>query len=88
MYAIRSYYEVLERNRGREPHSDYIDSWGSGQTEITPGNWFPGVHPLIAAKTVEEIENYPGWPDMDDPTRVAHVREEARRIAGESYNFV
>ncbi len=70
---------ILGRNRQREPHSPFIDSWGSGQREVQPGVWFPGVHPLAAATTVEEIDAYP-WPDMDDPSRVAHVGEEARRL--------
>jgi len=72
------------RNRERAPHSDYIDSWGSGQTEITPGEWFPSVHPLPDARTVEELEAYQGWPDMSDPTRITHVRETARRLAEEN----
>jgi len=71
---------IRKRNREREPHSPYIDSWGSGQVEITPGHWFPGVHPMAEASTLEEIENYP-WPDMSDPTRIAHVREAARKLA-------
>ena len=69
------------RNRQREPHSDCIDSWGSGQIEITEEEWFPGVHPLKDAKTVAEIEAYDRWPDMSDPSRVAHVAEQARRLA-------
>ncbi|RME44050.1 MAG: hypothetical protein D6796_12265 [Caldilineae bacterium] len=76
--------ETYRRNRAREPHTPFIDSWGSGQVEIEPGVWFPGVHPLAEAQTIEEIEAYPGWPDMDDPTRVAHVREEAARLAAEN----
>ena len=72
------------RNRKRAPHSDCIDSWGSGQIEVTPGYWCPGVHPLIDATTVEELENYPGWPDMSDPSRVAHVANEARRLAAQN----
>ncbi len=75
---------VRKRNREREAHSDCIDSWGSGQTEITPGNWFPGIHPLAEAKTIEDLESYQGWPDMSDPSRVAHVRETARRLAEEN----
>jgi uroporphyrinogen decarboxylase len=74
---------VRERNRNREPHTDYIDSWGTGQSEIKPGEWFPNVHPMQNAKTLEEIESYPGWPDTHDPSRVAHVREQARRLAAE-----
>ncbi len=72
---------VLARNRARPPHSDYIDSWGSGAMEIAPGEWFPGVHPLRDATTIEELEAYEGWPDMRDPTRIAHVRAEARALA-------
>jgi uroporphyrinogen decarboxylase len=69
------------RNQNRRPHDDCIDSWGSGQLEVTPGYWFPGIHPLIDATTVEELENYPYWPDMNDPSRVAHVADDARRLA-------
>ena len=76
--------DVRMRNRERDPHSDYIDSWGSGQQEICTGEWFPSVHPLPYARTVEELDHYPGWPDMSDPTRVAHVRETARRLAEEN----
>jgi uroporphyrinogen decarboxylase len=76
--------ETRKRNHEREPHSDYIDSWGSGQTEIVPGDWFPAVHPIPDALTIEDIEAYDGWPDMYDPTRIAHVRETARRLAEEN----
>jgi uroporphyrinogen decarboxylase len=74
---------TMERNLAREPHSPCIDSWGSGQKEISPGEWFPGIHPMADATTLEEIENYP-WPDMMDPTRVQDVREKAKRLADEN----
>ncbi len=74
---------VLDRNRDRPPHDDYIDSWGSGASEIKPGQWFPMVHPLAGATTIDEIEAH-GWPDMEDPTRVAHVADQARTLAGEN----
>jgi uroporphyrinogen decarboxylase len=73
-----------KRNREREPHSDYIDSWGSGQTEIVPGDWFPAVHPIPDAMTQADLDAYEGWPDMSDPTRVAHVRDQARQLAEEN----
>ena len=76
--------KVRTRNRERDPHSDYTDSWGSGQTEITPGDWFPGIHPLAGARTSEDLERYQGWPDMSDPSRVAHVRETARQLVEEN----
>jgi len=73
---------VRRRNREREPHSDYIDSWGSGQKEIAPGDWFPCVHPLAQARTVEDLDLSQTWPDMSDPTRIAHVRETAGKDRG------
>ena len=73
----------MKRNRERDPHGDCMDSWGSGQTEITPGDWFPGLHPLPEARTVEDLNHYQGWTDMSDPTRIAHVRETSRRLAEE-----
>ncbi len=76
--------EIRKRNCERDPHSDYIDSWGSGQTEISPGDWFPSVHPLPEARTAEDLDSYQGWPDMSDPTRIAHVRENSRRLAEEN----
>ncbi len=74
--------EVLERNANREPHSDYLSSWGAGAREVNLGEWFPIVHPMAEATTLAEIEDYP-WPDMDDPTRVAHVAADAAQIAAE-----
>lgn len=74
---------VRLRNQNRAPHSPCIDSWGSGQIEIADGEWMPAVHPLKAATSLAEIENYP-WPDMDDPTRVAQVRTRAKQLADEN----
>ncbi len=73
--------KIRKWNRERDPHSDYVDSWGSGQTEISPGDWFPSVHPLPDARTTADLEAYQGWPDMGDPTRIAHVQASARRLA-------
>jgi uroporphyrinogen decarboxylase len=73
--------EVQERNRTRDPHAPCIDDWGIGQTEIEPGVWFPGYHPLADATTIEELENYPNWPKMDDPYRVEQTAEDAKRLA-------
>ena len=75
---------VRKRNCERPPHSNCIDSWGSGQVEVKPGDWYPGVHPLQDARTIDELDAYPGWPDMSDPTRIAHVQETAKRLAEEN----
>ncbi len=74
---------TLAANRTRPPHSPFIDDWGSGQVEAGEGLWYPGIHPMSEAQTIDAIERYP-WPDMDDPTRVAHVREEAARLAADN----
>jgi uroporphyrinogen decarboxylase len=71
--------ETYRRNRQRPPHTAYIDDWGSGAIEIEPEIWFPGVHPLAEARSLDAIEAYP-WPDMDDPARVAHVQAAAARL--------
>jgi uroporphyrinogen decarboxylase len=73
---------LRERHAGRGPHEPFIDDWGSGQVELDDGTWFPGIHPLADATTIDAIERYP-WPDMDDPSRVAHVHEAAARIRAE-----
>ncbi|MDX9864626.1 MAG: hypothetical protein RBT34_07475, partial [Anaerolineaceae bacterium] len=75
---------VFERNLNRPEHADCIDDWGTGQKEIEPGIWYPGIHPMADASTIEDIENYPNWPDMDDPYRVSHVAEETRKLAEEN----
>ncbi len=74
---------VYRRNRERPLHSPFIDDWGSGQMEVAPNEWFPGIHPMAEATTIEDIENYPDWPDMDDPTRVAHLKEWVNRLVTE-----
>ncbi|HUX38777.1 MAG TPA: uroporphyrinogen decarboxylase family protein [Rectinemataceae bacterium] len=78
---------VYERAKARPPHADFIDDWGGGAKEIEPGSWYPGIHPLAAATSIAEIEAYP-WPDMDDPTRVANVRAEARALAADGRHAV
>ena len=73
--------QVYARNKNREAHAPCIDDWGGGQIEIEPGIWYPGYHPLADATTIRELEEYPYWPDMDDPTRFAHVGREAQALA-------
>lgn len=72
---------VRERNRNREPGSPYINSWGSGQVKTGSGDWFPGIHPLSDANSVEDLEDYEGWPDMSDSTRVTHVKDRVKNIS-------
>ena len=71
---------VREKNRTREAGAPYFNSWGVGSVEGDPGTWFPAIHPLAATHSIEDLESFP-WPDMNDPTRVAHVRAEAQKLA-------
>ena len=73
---------IRERAKSRPEHSPFIDDWGTGNLEIEPGKWYPGIHPMADIKTVAEVESYP-WPDMDDPSRVAHVHAEAEALAAD-----
>ena len=74
----------IERNKARQPGEPFVDSWGIGQVEIEPGVWFPGIHPLAEATTTADLEAYPGWPDMDDASRFAHMKNRAARLASEN----
>lgn len=74
---------ILERNANREPDSMYVNSWGGGVTKAGVDNWFPSYHPLAETHSIEDLEKYP-WPDMNDPTRVAHVRAHAQKLHEEN----
>jgi uroporphyrinogen decarboxylase len=74
---------IYEKNGKRAPHEPFLDDWGGGQSEIEPGVWYPGIHPMPEASTVADIEAFP-WPDPDDPSRYEGVRAEARRLAAEN----
>ena len=73
---------IVERARARGPHDDFIDDWGTGNKEVAPGHWYPGIHPMADATGIDDIEAY-AWPDMDDPTRVAHVRAEVDALVAD-----
>ena len=71
----------IEQNRSRPPGDPFIDSWGIGQVEIEPGVWFPGIHPLTEATTTADLDAYQGWPDMNDPSRYDHMKDQAAKLA-------
>jgi uroporphyrinogen decarboxylase len=77
--------EIYIRNRNRPSGTPYYDDWGVGQPEIAPGEYFPRIHPLKEGETLEALKRYLHWPNMDDPTRTAHVGHQARRLVGENH---
>ncbi|NIP17696.1 MAG: hypothetical protein GWM87_05755 [Xanthomonadales bacterium] len=74
--------DCLERNRAREPGSPFFDSWGIGQVQLAPNDWFPSIHPLADASSVDDLDRIE-WPDMDDPTRVEDVARQAAALAAD-----
>jgi uroporphyrinogen decarboxylase len=74
----------IEGNRARQAGEPFVDSWGIGQVEVEPGVWFPGIHPLADATTRAELAAYPGWPDMDDASRFAHMKAQAAKLANKN----
>jgi uroporphyrinogen decarboxylase len=73
---------VYDRARSRPPHDPFFDDWGTGSTEIESGHWYPGIHPMADATRLADIDAYP-WPDMSDPSRLAHVRERTKELASQ-----
>jgi uroporphyrinogen decarboxylase len=76
--------ESYRQNKNRDLHSPHVSDWGVTHTEISPEVWFPTSHPMAQAATLKDIEEY-AWPNMDDPTRVAHVRAQARKLREENH---
>ena len=74
---------VSQRNQARPPHTPSYDDWGIGHEEIEPGVWYPNIHPLSQANTIQEIDTY-SWPDMDDPSRLNNVRDRVRQLHAEN----
>jgi len=74
---------VYQRNHNRPAHAPFFNDWGAGQIETGPEEWFPAIHPLAEATSIEDLYQH-SWPDMDDPYRVAHVREQAARLNAEN----
>ena len=70
-------------NERRGPQDPYINSWGTSQIQLGEGDWTFGPPPLKDAATIEEIEAF-DWPDMDDPTRVADCKAQAKELAEEN----
>lgn len=76
------------RNAARPPHSPYVNDWGVGSPEVSPGSYYPAIHPLANASTLAEIQDYPHWPDMADPARVAGVAKRAAALAQANYAVI
>jgi uroporphyrinogen decarboxylase len=65
---------ISERSIRMYPYGTYYRSAGL--------YWLPDFEnaPLKEAKTIDDIENYPYWPDPDDPVYTAGLREVARKL--------
>ena len=74
---------IRQHNETRGPKDAYVNSWGTSQFQLSDGDWTFGPPPLKEATTLEEIEAF-DWPDMTDPTRVAHCKAQAQKLAEEN----
>ena len=70
-------------NESRPRGTAYRNDWGGESTEVEPGVWFQTTHPLAGMRTPEDLDAYAGWPDMDDPSRVAHLPALTRQLRAE-----
>ncbi len=69
-------YEV--RDEGE--YETYYDQWGAKLSRPKAGgHYFDYVESPIKESTLEALERY-SWPDPDDPTRYAGLREKARTL--------
>ena len=80
--------DVRQRNAVRAPGADFVNSWGCAQNEISPDEWVPSVHPLAQARTAADLDAYGGWPDMDDPSRIAGVAERAAQLVADGRHAI
>ena len=63
------------------PHSDYVNSWGSGAVEIAPGDWFPMVEPLADGDDHRRDRAVPvAGHGRSDPRRAHGGRGRAARL--------
>jgi len=70
------------------PHRRYLDGgliedtmWGFRMKEVGGYRVFPDqIAPLRQAKTIEEIEGHPIWPNPDDPAYYYGARERAQKL--------
>ncbi|MFA9405693.1 MAG: uroporphyrinogen decarboxylase family protein [Anaerolineales bacterium] len=70
------------RNETRDAGSDYVDEFGVGQMESSPGEWFPSHHPLQGS-SMEALASYP-WPEGNDLSCFEGVSERARMLKDEN----
>jgi len=71
-------------NANRPQGAPYRNDWGGESKEVEPGVWFQTTHPLAGMTTAAELDAYPHWPDMDDPSRVAHLPALTARLGAEN----
>lgn len=64
----------------------FTNEWGIGWRMPKDGGMYYDmqVNPLVGIDTVEGLKNYP-WPDPDDPSRYAGMRERAKEILDSGY---
>ncbi|RLE91741.1 MAG: hypothetical protein DRN04_12035 [Thermoprotei archaeon] len=62
----------------------YVEDWWGVIWKDSGDMVYVAKHPLKDAKTVEDIENYPKWPNPNDPKLIEGVREIAKKLYEET----
>lgn len=61
-----------------------VEDWYGVKWKDTGHMFYPVYHPLQYAKTVEDIENYPRWPNPDDPNIIEGKYKMAKKLYEET----
>ena len=72
---------IREANRMRPEGVPYRDSWRwDYYANLQEGDPRADKPPFRDVDTIDAVFDYP-WPDTDDPTRYAHIKAQARKLA-------
>lgn len=73
---------LRERDAADPEAKIHYDDWQVGREEIETGSFFPLVHPLREATSLDDLESF-AWPDMADPTRLDGLAARAQALAAD-----
>ena len=62
----------------------FVDEWGATLKRPKGGYYYDHVGAPLAGACLKDLESYP-WPDPDDPSRYAGLREEAKRYYDQGF---
>ena len=73
---------LRERDAADPEAKIHYDDWQVGREEVGVGDFFPLIHPLREATSLDDLESF-DWPDMADPTRLDGLVTRAQSLAAD-----